>query len=98
MTHVQLTRFGLPNANRANQRAISTSKPAFWLRAPMYPNGGVSHLTAMFHRFRSLMSAGSAGSFSAAWSSLGPASRAEAAAPQAAIADAREGGDDEDDQ
>ena len=35
VTHDMVTRFALPNANFANQRAISTSKPAFWLRAPM---------------------------------------------------------------
>jgi hypothetical protein len=27
--HVKVTRFGLPNANRENQRAMSISKPAF---------------------------------------------------------------------
>jgi hypothetical protein len=84
VTHESVTRFGFPNAKRANQRAISTSKPAFWLLAPMYPKGGVSHLTAICHRLRSLMFAGNGGSFALAW--VGPASRADATAPQAAIA------------
>ena len=61
VTHVYVTRFALPNAKRENHLAISTSKPACWLLAPMYPNGGESHFTAMFNRFRSLMSAGSGG-------------------------------------
>jgi len=29
VTHVKVTRFDLPNANRENHFAISTSKPAF---------------------------------------------------------------------
>ena len=35
VTHVNVTRFDLPNAKRENQRAISTSKPAFWPRTSM---------------------------------------------------------------
>src|SRR4249919_3791527 len=86
VTHVYVTRLDLPNAKRENHLAISTSKPAFWLFAPMYPNGGESHLTAMFHRFRDLISAGSGGSpaCSAAKATFGPASRADAAPPQVA--------------
>src|SRR4051794_1953432 len=63
---VKLTRFDLPNAKRENHFAISTSKPAFLPVTSMYPNGGESHLTPMFHRPRCLTSAGSAGSFFAA--------------------------------
>ena len=63
VTQVKVTRFGLPNANRENQRAISTSKPALAPRTSMYPNGGESHFTAMLKRPRCLMLLGSAGSF-----------------------------------
>src|SRR5215210_1790956 len=63
---VKLTRFSRPNANRANQRAISTSKPAFWPLTLMYPNGGASHFTPTRNRFRALMFAGSRGRVAAA--------------------------------
>src|SRR5215210_1568483 len=62
---VKLTRLSRPNANRANQRAISTSNPALWPLTSMYPNGGASHFTPTSHRLRALMLAGSGGSFAA---------------------------------
>src|SRR3954454_21831269 len=63
---MKLTRFSRPNAKRANQRATSTSKPAFWPLTLMYPNGGASHLTPAMKRLRALMFAGSGGSLTAA--------------------------------
>src|SRR6266540_5047300 len=85
---VKLTRFARPNANRANQCAISTSNPAFSPFTLMYPNGGASHFTPTIHRLRALMLAGSGGSFVAA-AADGTAAPVGAATLQAAKAVAR---------
>src|SRR5436190_18780953 len=87
---MKLPRFSRPNAKRANQRAISTSNPAFSPFTLMYPNGGASHLTPTIHRLRALILAGSAGSFAfVAAGAAGVAALVGDARPQAANAVAR---------
>src|SRR3990170_1783540 len=84
VTHVYVTRLSLPKANRENHFAISTSKPAFFPRTSMYPNGGESHFTPMFQRFRSFTSSGSGGSADVAFARVDPIVADGCARPSAA--------------